>query len=115
MKRTHIKDLSQKKGEEVVINCWIDVRRDQGKMAFFDFRDASGSVQGIVFGKPEVLEVAKTLRPEWVVAVEGHKLLPVGMGYEKTKVRRKYIFNLKKYEISKKFSRPCFNGISFLM
>ena len=71
MKRTHIKDLSQKKGEEVVINCWIDVRRDQGKMAFFDFRDASGSVQGIVFGKPEVLEVAKTLRPEWVVAVEG--------------------------------------------
>lgn len=71
MERTHIKNLSQKKGETVTINCWIDVRRDQGKMAFFDFRDASGSVQGIVFGKPEVLEVAKTLRPEWVVAVQG--------------------------------------------
>lgn len=33
----------------------------------------------------------------WVVRVEGHKLLPVGKGFEKTKVRRKYIFNLKNY------------------
>ena len=50
---------------------WIDVARNQGKMAFFDFRDTTGKVQGVVFGKPEVLEVAKTLRPEWVVAVTG--------------------------------------------
>ncbi len=71
MKRTHIKNLGNHAGETVVINCWIDVRRDQGKMAFFDFRDASGKVQGVVFGKPEVLEVAKTLRPEWVIAVTG--------------------------------------------
>ncbi len=71
MKRTQIKNLSEKKGQEVLIKCWVDVRRDQGKMAFFDFRDASGKVQGIVFGKPEVLEIAKTLRPEWVVAVTG--------------------------------------------
>ena len=71
MKRTQIKNLPEKKGEEVVINCWVDVRRDQGKMAFFDFRDASGKVQGVVFGKPEILEIAKTLRPEWVLAVSG--------------------------------------------
>ena len=71
MKRTLIKNISDKKGEDILIQGWIDVRRDQGKMAFFDFRDASGTVQGIVFGKPEVLEVAKTLRPEWVVAVHG--------------------------------------------
>jgi aspartyl-tRNA synthetase len=71
MKRTLIKDLSSKKNEEVLINAWVEVRRDQGKMAFFDFRDASGTVQGVVFGKPEVLEVAKTLRPQWVVAVFG--------------------------------------------
>jgi len=66
-----IKNLSEKKGEEVMIKGWIDTVRDQGKMAFFDFRDASGKVQGVVFGKPEVLEIAKTLRPEWVVAVSG--------------------------------------------
>jgi aspartyl-tRNA synthetase len=40
-------------------------------MAFFDFRDISGKVQGVVFGKPEVLEVAKTIRPEYVLEVRG--------------------------------------------
>ncbi len=71
MKRTQIKNLSEKKGEEVLIQGWVDVKRDQGKMAFFDFRDASGKVQGVVFGKHEVLEQAKELRPEWVVSVYG--------------------------------------------
>ncbi len=69
--RTYIKNLGEKKGSEVTINGWVDVARNQGKMAFFDFRDMTGKVQGVVFGKPEVLEVAKTLRPEWVVAVTG--------------------------------------------
>lgn len=71
MKRTYIKNLSQHKTETVLIQGWVDVARDQGKMAFFDFRDVTGKVQGVVFGKPDVLEVAKTLRPEWVVAVTG--------------------------------------------
>jgi aspartyl-tRNA synthetase len=62
--REMIKDLSEKKGQEVKIKGWVDVARNQGKMAFFDFRDRSGKVQGVVFGKPEVLEVAKTLRNE---------------------------------------------------
>src|SRR3989338_6737608 len=71
MTRIYIKDLSAHKGEEVEIRGWVDVARDQGKMAFFDFRDMTGKVQGVVFGKPEVLEVAKMLRPEWVVKVLG--------------------------------------------
>lgn len=71
MKRTLIKNLSEHKAESVIIKGWIDVARNQGKMAFFDFRDVTGKVQGIVFGKPEVLEIAKTLRPEWVVAITG--------------------------------------------
>lgn len=71
MNRIYIKNLHEHQSEMVTIKCWVDVARDQGKMAFFDFRDASGKVQGVVFGKPEVLEVAKTLRPEWVVAVTG--------------------------------------------
>ncbi|MCI5050831.1 MAG: OB-fold nucleic acid binding domain-containing protein [Candidatus Pacebacteria bacterium] len=71
MKRTYIKDLHNHSGEEITIKGWVDVARDQGKMAFFDFRDVTGKVQGVVFGKPEVLEVAKNLRPEWVVAVHG--------------------------------------------
>jgi aspartyl-tRNA synthetase len=69
--RTLIKNLQQNIGGEVMIAGWVHIARDQGKMAFFDFRDMSGMVQGVVFGKPEVLEIAKTLRPEFVVEVNG--------------------------------------------
>jgi aspartyl-tRNA synthetase len=69
--RTFIKNLTEYTDKEVTINGWVDVARDQGKMAFFDFRDMTGKVQGVVFSKPDVLEVAKTLRPEWVVAITG--------------------------------------------
>jgi len=71
MERTLIAELNTKKGETVSINGWVSVRRDQGKMAFFDFRDRSGTVQGVVFGKPEVLEIAKTARPGSSVAITG--------------------------------------------
>jgi aspartyl-tRNA synthetase len=71
MERTMIGSLSENKGKEVNIKGWVDVSRDQGKMAFFDFRDRSGKVQGVVFGKPEVLEVAKLLKTEFVVSVTG--------------------------------------------
>lgn len=71
MTRTLIADLGKNVGTEVTINGSVDVSRNQGKMAFFDFRDRSGKVQGVVFGKPELLEVAKEVKSEWVVAVKG--------------------------------------------
>ena len=71
MKRTLIGELSLHKGEEVEINGWIHVARLQGKMAFFDLRDRSGVVQGVVFGKPEVLEIAKAARTESSVKMTG--------------------------------------------
>jgi len=71
MERILIKDLGEKIDQEVVINGVVDVARDQGKVAFFDLRDRSGKVQGVVFGKPDVLEVAKTLKPESAVAITG--------------------------------------------
>ena len=69
--RTQIQKLGEHKGEDVIIMGWIDVARNQGKMAFFDIRDRSGKVQGVVFNKPKILKIAKTLRPEWVVAISG--------------------------------------------
>jgi aspartyl-tRNA synthetase len=45
MERIYIKDLGGKIGETVVIKGWINIRRNQGKMVFFDFRDMSGLVQ----------------------------------------------------------------------
>jgi len=71
MERTLIKDLREKAGEEVLINGIVDVARQQGKMAFFDFKDYTSVIQGVVFGKPEVLEVAKELTEEYVIEVTG--------------------------------------------
>ncbi len=71
MERTLINTLHEHIGSEVTIKGWVDVARNQGKVAFFDFRDRTGMVQGVVFGKPELLEVAKELKQEWVVEVTG--------------------------------------------
>ena len=72
MERTYIGDLGAKTGETILVKGWVDVRRDQGKMVFFDLRDMTGYIQGVVLpNRPEVIEVAKTCRPETVVAVQG--------------------------------------------
>ncbi len=72
MQRTLIKDISKCVGSSVLVKAWVDVRRDQGKMVFFDLRDVSGKVQAVVLpNHTEALEVAQKLRPEWVVEVRG--------------------------------------------
>ncbi|MBP9711215.1 MAG: aspartate--tRNA(Asn) ligase [Candidatus Pacebacteria bacterium] len=71
MDRTLIKDLGGKVGERVLIQGSVSVRRDQGKMVFFDFRDRSGAVQGVVLPKSEAIENAKETRAEFIVSVEG--------------------------------------------
>lgn len=70
--RTYTKDLSAKVGETIIMAGWVDVRRDQGKMVFFDFRDMTGIVQCIVLpNHTEAIEIAKEIRPEWVLKLEG--------------------------------------------
>lgn len=72
MNRTYIKDLSSKIGSEATIYAWVDIRRDQGKLIFFDFRDMSGKVQGVILpNAKEAHAVGSKLRPEWVVEVRG--------------------------------------------
>lgn len=72
MKRTYIKDLNQLVGQEVIISGWVDVRRDQGKMVFLDIRDMSGKIQCVVLPNyTDAIEVAKTLRSEWVLEIVG--------------------------------------------
>ena len=64
--------LSNHIGEEVEIFGWIHVRRDQGKMIFFEIRDKDGLVQAVVLpNKTEALETAKKIRDEFVVKVKG--------------------------------------------
>jgi nondiscriminating aspartyl-tRNA synthetase len=71
MERTLITDLGARTGETVLIKGWVSVRRDQGKMVFFDFRDRSGTVQGVVLPNSAAIDTAKEVRVEYVVAVEG--------------------------------------------
>jgi nondiscriminating aspartyl-tRNA synthetase len=71
MKRTLIGSLGGHIGETVTIKARVAVARLQGKMAFFDFYDRTGTVQGVVFGKPDVLDVANTLGFECSVAISG--------------------------------------------
>ncbi len=71
--RIYIKDLKDSVGSEAVVAGWVDVRRDQGKMVFFDMRDMSGKVQCVALpSRAEVIEKAKTIRPEWVLKVTGN-------------------------------------------
>lgn len=70
--RVYIKDLKDHVGKEVVIAGWVNIRRDQGKMVFFDMRDMTGKVQCVTLPvHPEAIEKAKEIRPEWVLGVAG--------------------------------------------
>ena len=58
--------------KEIELFGWIDVRRDHGKLIFFDLRDRSGKVQLVVTPSDQDLhKIAETLRPEWVIRVAG--------------------------------------------
>ncbi len=68
--RIFIKDLKDNITKEVILGGWVDARRDQGKMVFFDMRDMTGRVQCVVLpNHEEAIEMAKTIRPEWVLKV----------------------------------------------
>src|SRR5437762_10856072 len=59
-------------GKEVIIAGWVDVRRDQGKMVFFDMRDMTGKVQCVALpSHSEVIEQTKEIRLEWVLKMTG--------------------------------------------
>ncbi len=64
---------SQDAGKEVILNGWVQRRRDHGGLIFADLRDRSGVVQ-VVFNpdlNPGAFALAETLRSEYVVAVTG--------------------------------------------
>lgn len=69
--RIYIENLNDYVDKEVFISGFVAVRRDQGKMIFFDFRDVTGKVQGVVLPNSGAMDIAKEVRPEWVVKVKG--------------------------------------------
>ncbi|MCL6457700.1 MAG: aspartate--tRNA ligase [Gorillibacterium sp.] len=74
--RTHKCGLLSKEhvGKEVVLNGWVQTRRDLGGVLFIDLRDRSGIVQ-IVFNPDfsgEALKIGDRARSEYVLAVKGN-------------------------------------------
>jgi aspartyl-tRNA synthetase len=63
--RTLAVETLKKIEQKVLLEGWVNTRRDHGKIVFIDLRDRSGLVQ-VVCGQG-----AKDLRPEDVVEVEG--------------------------------------------
>ncbi len=72
MGKINISSALQHIGEEIDLFGWIDIRRDHGKLIFFDLRDASDKIQVVALPKyTDAHNVADTLRPEWVVKIHG--------------------------------------------
>src|SRR3954469_4027554 len=60
-------------GREVVLNGWVDTRRDHGGLVFIDLRDRYGITQ-VVFDPragDALMASAHDLRPEFVIGVRG--------------------------------------------
>jgi aspartyl-tRNA synthetase len=58
-------------GTEVVLLGWVHRQRDLGSLVFIDLRDRAGYTQVVIEGAEDLLERAKRLRSEYVVAVRG--------------------------------------------
>lgn len=75
------RETVKKIGQKVNLAGWVQARRDHGQIIFIDLRDRSGLVQ-LVFTpeKKAIYQLADSLRPEFVIAVEGEvKKRPKGM------------------------------------
>ncbi|MHA7611597.1 aspartate--tRNA ligase [Weissella viridescens] len=75
MKRTNYAGLidEQYEGQTVVLDGWVQKRRDLGGLIFIDLRDREGIVQ-LAFSdeiSKEALEVAELVRSEYVLEVSG--------------------------------------------
>jgi nondiscriminating aspartyl-tRNA synthetase len=70
--RILIGDLHQYVDQEVEIGASVDIRRDHGKLVFFDLHDRSGKIQAVGLPQNErVIEAASELKPQWYVAMRG--------------------------------------------
>jgi aspartyl-tRNA synthetase len=72
MKRILVAETAKHLNEKVMVSGWVNVVRSHGKIIFIDLRDRSGILQMVCIPQNEaVYNIAKEIRPEWVIEVEG--------------------------------------------
>ena len=71
--RTLISETINHIGQSITVAGWIHLRRDHGKLIFLSLRDRSGYLQIVVNPKTseKAYEIAKEIRPEFAVKIEG--------------------------------------------
>jgi len=72
MERKLISETPEMVGQSVKLAGWVNVRRDHGKLIFIDLRDRSGVIQMVIIpDKEEAYKIAKEVRSEFVIEIEG--------------------------------------------
>jgi len=82
MERILIKETKNHISEKVKVCGWVNTVRSHGRILFVDLRDRTGLLQVVLAPSqnPKLYELAKTLRPEWVISIEGTiQKRPAGM------------------------------------
>jgi len=73
LRRTHTcgELRARHEGQQIVLNGWVNTRRDQGALVFINMRDRYGLTQ-VVFeaDKPDLVKAAQELRSEFCIAVK---------------------------------------------
>jgi aspartyl-tRNA synthetase len=71
--RTHTCGALRKEdvGKRVRLSGWVHRVRDHGGLLFIDLRDHYGLTQAVADPKSPAFELAETLKPEWVVRIDG--------------------------------------------
>ena len=73
MKRILTSETPEHIDEEILVEGFVDARRDHGKLIFIDLRDRTGLLQ-VVFSpraSEEAHKVATELRPEFAISIKG--------------------------------------------
>ncbi|GAA6748394.1 aspartate--tRNA ligase [Thermus brockianus] len=73
MRRTHYAGSLRPEhaGQEVVLEGWVNRRRDLGSLIFLDLRDREGLVQLVAHPESPAYREAERVRSEWVVRARG--------------------------------------------
>ena len=95
-KRTLVAESIKKIGESVILQGWVNTKRDHGKITFVDLRDRSGLVQCVGMGQMGGLTVESVVQIEGVVKKRPEKLV------NPSQLTGSIEIEVKKYEILNK-------------